>query len=149
VAPGLVKLEITESLLMDNPEAVAARLGALRDLGVQLGVDDFGTGYSSLSYLHRFPVHTLKIDRSFVSRIGTVAGSSEIVRTVVALAHNLRLDTVAEGIEHREQLDALREMGCEYGQGYFFSKPLDHDHAEAMIAAFPTWAFGSAKESVR
>jgi diguanylate cyclase (GGDEF)-like protein/PAS domain S-box-containing protein len=149
VTPHLVKLEITESLLMDNPEAVAARLGALRDLGVRLGVDDFGTGYSSLSYLHRFPVHTLKIDRSFVSRIGAAAGPGEIIRTVVALAHNLRLDTVAEGIEHRGQIDVLREMGCEFGQGYFFSRPLDRERVEDMLAAFPTWAIEPTRESAR
>jgi diguanylate cyclase (GGDEF)-like protein len=146
VDAGLVKLEITESLLMDNPEAVAARLGSLRELGVRLSVDDFGTGYSSLSYLHRFPVHTLKIDRSFVSRIGADSGPAEIVRTVVALAHNLKLDTVAEGIEHREQLDALREMGCEFGQGYYFSRPLDREHVEDMLAAFPTWVFDPVRE---
>jgi diguanylate cyclase (GGDEF)-like protein/PAS domain S-box-containing protein len=146
VDAGLVKLEITESLLMDNPEAVATRLGALRELGVRLSVDDFGTGYSSLSYLHRFPVHTLKIDRSFVSRIGADSGPAEIVRTVVALAHNLKLDTVAEGIEHREQLDALREMGCEFGQGYYFSRPLDREHVEDMLAAFPTWVFDPVRE---
>jgi EAL domain-containing protein (putative c-di-GMP-specific phosphodiesterase class I) len=139
VKPSAIKLEITESLLMENPEAVAERLAALRSLGVLLGIDDFGTGYSSLSYLHRFPVNTLKIDRSFVSRIGPRSEDSEIIRTVVALAHNLGLDTVAEGIETTEQLVHLQALGCEYGQGFLFAKPLHRDDTERLIAANPVW----------
>jgi diguanylate cyclase (GGDEF)-like protein/PAS domain S-box-containing protein len=140
VKPSAIKLEITESLLMENPEAVAERLAALRSLGVLLGIDDFGTGYSSLSYLHRFPVNTLKIDRSFVSRIGPRSEDSEIIRTVVALAHNLGLDTVAEGIETTEQLVHLQALGCEYGQGFLFAKPLHRDDTERLIASNPVWA---------
>jgi len=103
-------------------------------LGIQLSIDDFGTGYSSLSYLHRFPVNTLKIDRSFINNMGEDRESSEIVRTIVMLAHNLGIDVIAEGVETRQQLAKLRELQCEYGQGYFFSRPLPSQEAEALIA---------------
>jgi EAL domain-containing protein (putative c-di-GMP-specific phosphodiesterase class I) len=95
---------------------------------VHLSIDDFGTGYSSLSYLHRFPVNTLKIDRSFIGRMATGDENSEIVRTICTLANNLGMEVVAEGIETREQLELLRSLKCEYGQGYLFSKPLDAEN---------------------
>ncbi|HYP54495.1 MAG TPA: EAL domain-containing protein [Pyrinomonadaceae bacterium] len=129
-----LKLEITESVVMENIEKATAMLRELRDLGVQLSIDDFGTGYSSLSYLHRFPIDTLKIDRSFVMRMVDNSENIEIVRTIVMLAQILGMDVVAEGVETKEQLALLRKLGCENGQGYFFSRPLGVSGAEKVIA---------------
>ena len=137
--PAYVKLEITESVLMDMPDAVNPTLQALRALGLELSLDDFGTGYSSLSYLHRFPLDVLKIDRSFVSRIDTEEESKAIIQTIITLAHQLGLDVVAEGVESAEQLRHLRALECEYGQGYFVSRPLDAETISALIAADPRW----------
>ncbi len=136
---GSLKLEITESALVDNTESAAQMLSQLRARNIQLCLDDFGTGYSSLSYLHRFPINTLKIDRTFVNRTGVEGDSTEIVRTCVMLAHSLGMDAVAEGVETKEQLAQLRALGCEYGQGYFFSKPLPAAAALAILAAPPQW----------
>jgi diguanylate cyclase (GGDEF)-like protein/PAS domain S-box-containing protein len=133
LAPTSLKLEITESAVMENVETATKMLNQLRELGVQLAMDDFGTGYSSLSNLHRFPINTLKIDRSFITRMVENNENAEIVRTISGLAQNLGMDVVAEGVETREQLDILRSLGCQYGQGYFFSKPLDALRAEAFI----------------
>ena len=134
VRPQSVKLEITESVVMENIETATEMLQQMRALGVQLAIDDFGTGYSSLSYLHRFPIDTLKIDRSFVTRMTENSENMEIVRTVVVLAQNLGMDVVAEGVETNDQLVLLQKLGCENGQGYFFSKPVDHSGAEKIIA---------------
>jgi diguanylate cyclase (GGDEF)-like protein/PAS domain S-box-containing protein len=134
IDPRSLKLEITESMVMENIEAATEMLKELRALGVQLSIDDFGTGYSSLSYLHRFPIDTLKIDRSFVTQMAENNENAEIVRTIVMLAQNLGMDVVAEGVETNEQLALLRKLGCENGQGYFFSKPLDVAGAEKIIA---------------
>lgn len=119
-----IALEITESVLLQNTDSTAAVLAEVRNLGFRISIDDFGTGYSSLSYLHRFPVHNLKIDRTFVSGVAD-GGSSDIVATVVALAHQLKLEVVAEGVETLHQVDYLRQLGCEYAQGYYFAPPLD------------------------
>jgi EAL domain-containing protein (putative c-di-GMP-specific phosphodiesterase class I) len=108
-------------------------------MNVGLHIDDFGTGYSSLSYLHRFPVDTLKIDRSFVTRMGAQDENHEIVRTIVILAHSLGMAVLAEGIETAAQLDQLRHLSCDLGQGSFFSPPLEADRAGAMIASKPRW----------
>ena len=137
--PEFLKLEITESVVMEDAESGTAMLRQLRDLGIQLSIDDFGTGYSSLSYLHRFPVNTLKIDRSFVSRMGANGENSEIVRAILGLAHSLELDVVAEGIETKEQLALLRRLGCDFGQGYFFSRPLDSDVATKLLTNPLKW----------
>ncbi len=136
-----LRLEITESAIMENCEAAAAMLLQLRILGVQLHVDDFGTGYSSLSYLQRFPVHALKIDRSFVREMGSDSEDSQIVQTIMALACKLGIEVVAEGVETAEQLAQLRALECidGQGQGYFFSQPLDSKAAEALIVAKPQW----------
>lgn len=130
-----LKLEITETAVMEKAEVATAMLGQLKELGVKLHIDDFGTGYSSLSYLHRFPVDELKIDRLFVSRMGADDESSEIVATIVQLAHNLGMEVTAEGVETVEQLAQLRALSCEYGQGYYFSRPLVAESANLMIEA--------------
>jgi diguanylate cyclase (GGDEF)-like protein/PAS domain S-box-containing protein len=133
LSAGLLKLEITEGLLMGEAGHVAATLDELKALGVELCIDDFGTGYSSLSYLHRFPIDTLKIDRSFVARLSTDGQSEQIVQTILVLAQSLRMRAVAEGVETAEQADRLRSMGCEYAQGFRFSRPLPGDDAGALI----------------
>jgi diguanylate cyclase (GGDEF)-like protein len=130
--PHCLKLEITESVVMENAEAAALMFKQLRLLGVQLSIDDFGTGYSSLSYLHRFPLNYLKIDRSFVSRL-TTDNDNAIVRTISTLARNLGMEVIAEGIETDEQYQQLKMLGCEYGQGYLFSRPVDNDHVPHLL----------------
>lgn len=131
--PHNLKLEITESVVMENIEATSRMLERLRSIGVELSIDDFGTGYSSLSYLHRLPIDTLKIDRSFVSHIHENNENKEIVRTIILLAQNLGLGVIAEGVETKEQVESLRELKCEHGQGFFFSKPLDAESAGKLI----------------
>ena len=132
--PRGLKLEITESVVMENIEMATQMLQQLRDLGVQLSIDDFGTGYSSLSYLHRFPIDTLKVDKSFVMEMVDNNENIEIVRTIIMLAQNLGMDVIAEGIETKEQLALLRKLKCEKGQGYYFSKPLETAAAENLLS---------------
>jgi diguanylate cyclase (GGDEF)-like protein/PAS domain S-box-containing protein len=134
-----LKLEITENIILENDESATTMLSQLRELGIQLSIDDFGTGYSSLGRLHRFPIDMLKIDRSFVSKIGVNGRNFEITETIMTLAQKLGVDVTAEGIETAEQLAQLRELNCDYGQGYFFSRPLDNEAAEALITARPQW----------
>ncbi|MEM8604987.1 MAG: EAL domain-containing protein, partial [Cyanobacteria bacterium P01_H01_bin.121] len=132
IRPGSLKLEITESRL--GPESVALNtLRQLEEQGVRLCIDDFGTGYSSLSRLHRFPISTLKIDRSFIERLRTNQDGAAVVQTIIALAHTLGMDVVAEGIENADQLNKLQALGCEYGQGFLFSEALDHRTATQLI----------------
>ena len=130
-----LKLEITESVVMENAEMATTMLKQLSDLDVHLCIDDFGTGYSSLSYLHRFPVDTLKIDRSFVNRIQEKDENVEIVRTIATLARNLGMEVVAAGVESIEQLACLKALNCEYAQGYHFSRPLIAEDAASFIEA--------------
>jgi len=130
--PYLLQLEITESAVIENTKTITEMILQLRNLGIRLSMDDFGTGYSSLSYLHNFPIHTLKIDRSFISNKGEV-GDNEIVRTIIMLARNLGLDVVAEGVETTEQLAYLQALDCEYAQGFLFSKPLDPNMVENTL----------------
>ena len=131
---GDLRLEITEGVVMGDAAAAAALLGGLKEVGVGLDIDDFGTGYSSLSYLHEFDIDVLKIDRSFIRRMCAGDGNFEIVRTIVSLAHSLELEVTAEGVETEEQLSRLRGLGCEYGQGYYFSRPVEAAAAEPLIA---------------
>ncbi|MDX2096324.1 MAG: EAL domain-containing protein [Leptolyngbyaceae cyanobacterium bins.59] len=131
--PASLKLEITESVVMEDARSAIALLGHLKQLGVSLQIDDFGTGYSSLSYLHRFPTDTLKIDQSFVARLGTTDDSSEIIRAIVTLAHNLGMTVTAEGIETLEQMSQLRSFQCEHGQGFLFSRAVDSRTAEQIL----------------
>lgn len=131
-----LKLEITESVIMENTQCATSMLRQLKALGVQLYMDDFGTGYSSLSYLRRFPIDVLKIDHSFISSMVIGDENVEIVRTIVTLAHNLGMFVTAEGIETAEQLALLKALKCEFGQGYFFSSPVNGKEAEALIADY-------------
>ncbi len=128
--PKYLKLEITESMVMENIDSAIKLLNRIRALGVELSIDDFGTGYSSLSYLHRFPINTLKIDRSFVSQMMDGDENAEIVRTIVTLARSLQMDVVAEGVETMPQLQRLTSLHCDYVQGYLFSEPV------SIMAAF-------------
>jgi diguanylate cyclase (GGDEF)-like protein len=132
VAPSRLTLEITEGVVLEHSEVVGNVLRELRALGVQLGLDDFGMGYSALSYLQNFPFHTIKIDRAFVSGIES-GSNTEIIRAIVALAAGLAMDVTAEGIETADQVDRLRQLSCEFGQGYFFDKPLTSQDARAML----------------
>ena len=135
LAPECLRLEITESVLVEGIEAVSARLERLRTLNVTLDMDDFGTGYSSLSYLRRFPLDALKIDRSFVRRLGGRRGDLEVVRAILALGHSLGMDVIAEGVETEAQRDHLIELGCTIGQGYLFAEPLEPAKAETLLGA--------------
>jgi len=134
-----LKLEITESAIMEHPESATELLQQLRDRDIQLSIDDFGTGYSSLSYLHRFPLHTLKIDRSFIQRISETRQNLEIIQAIITLGHHLNMTVTAEGVETSEQLFLLRSLGCEEGQGYFFARPLEANAAEALLQDHPHW----------
>ncbi len=136
VEPGSLKIEITESAIIENVDAAAAILKQLKLLGIRVSLDDFGTGYSSLSYLHRFPIDTLKIDRSFVTRM-SLPKNTEIIRTIVTLAQNLGMDVIAEGVETGEQIIQLSGMNCEYVQGYLVSKPVTAQEVEQLIRE--TW----------
>jgi diguanylate cyclase (GGDEF)-like protein len=133
--PRCLKLEVTETAAMKDAEAAITVLTRLKGLGVRLSMDDFGTGYSSLSFLHRFPLDTLKIDRSFIQRIDDAGRNWEIVRTIGTLAENLGMDVVAEGVETAVQRAVLHRLGCQYGQGYFFSRPIDAQAVRAMLSA--------------
>jgi len=139
MAPDSLKLEITESTVMEDPSTAVEMLQQMKALGIRLAIDDFGTGYSSLSYLHRFPLDTLKIDRSFISGATGGVNGMEIARTIMPLAKNLQLDVVAEGVETAEQVQELKKLDCKYAQGYFFSKPLSRDEAEALLAEHAVW----------
>ena len=140
LTPGALVLEITETTLMRDSGATARRLQALKELGVLIAIDDFGTGYSSLAYLRQFPVDALKIDRSFIAGMADSPESAAIIHTLVELGHTLGLDTVAEGIEDLDQLQALRDEQCRRGQGFLFSRPIEPSVIEAILSATPTRA---------
>ena len=135
LAPHLLTLELTESVLMQDAEAATAMLVDLKSLGVRLAIDDFGTGYSSLNYLRRFPIDELKIDRSFVASLDDGPTQSAVVLSILRLSETLHLETVAEGIEEPSQLAVLRELGADLGQGYLFAQPLDVAGVTALIEA--------------
>jgi EAL domain-containing protein (putative c-di-GMP-specific phosphodiesterase class I) len=140
--PGLLGLEITESVVMRDPEASTTALRALKELGVRLAVDDFGTGYSSLAYLRRFPVELLKVDQAFVHGLGAESVDAEdraIVAAVVSLAHTLGMKAIAEGVETPEQLSELRALGCDMAQGFLVAKPITTLAVDDLIARNPRW----------
>jgi diguanylate cyclase (GGDEF)-like protein len=134
LASNDLKLEITESIMMHDASAISA-LRELKEIGIRIAMDDFGTGYSSLSYLKRFPIDTLKIDRSYVDGLGSDAGDTAIVHATIAFAKALNLSVTAEGIENAGQLACLRELGCELGQGYHFAKPLPSEKARELLVS--------------
>jgi EAL domain-containing protein (putative c-di-GMP-specific phosphodiesterase class I) len=136
---GCLELEITESVVMQDAEATDATLRALKAIGIRLAIDDFGTGYSSLSYLKRFPVDTLKIDRSFVDGLGHDSQDTAIVQSVAALGRALDLAVTAEGVETPVQLALLKYMGCDYAQGYLFGKPMPAADLTTLLTREPTW----------
>ena len=144
--PEYLRLEMTESGIMEDPEAAAHALSSLSEIGVKTYIDDFGTGYSSLNYLANLPVHALKIDRDFVSRLDIDERNSMIVRSVVALAHNLGLKVIAEGVETPHQLDYLKALKCEYGQGYLFSPSRPSEQATEFITQWS--GIGDARKMV-
>ena len=134
INPDLIWLEITEGTLMRDPDRTIQTLGRLRDQGMHIAIDDFGTGYSSLSYLKQLPVECLKIDRGFVGELDKSTEGAAIVKAVIALAEALGLACIAEGVETDTQLRLLRDLGCEFAQGYLFGRPM----AAATLEPFPT-----------
>ncbi len=144
-----LKLELTESVVMDDVDASIDILLQLKALKLKLGIDDFGTGYSSLSYLHKFPIDTLKVDRSFVMEMDSPGGTAELVKTIIALGHNLGMNIVAEGIEEEGQAQKLQALQCEYGQGYLFAKPLPAQAAEDLMANSVDWRQYGLKSSLK
>jgi EAL domain-containing protein (putative c-di-GMP-specific phosphodiesterase class I) len=135
--PQWIELEITEGLLLKDPADVRATLQRLHHMGFSIAIDDFGTGYSALSYLARFPVDTLKIDRSFIRDLTTNRDNAALVQAIVSLAHGLRMTLVAEGVETTAQRDELRALSCEQAQGFLYSKPVPIGEFEAMIKRWP------------
>lgn len=133
LAPACLKIEVTESILMDDLNRTITELNRLRKLGVQIAIDDFGTGYSSLSYLRRMPIDHLKIDRSFVRGLENTKENDQIVRSIITLARSLGLTVIAEGVENRDQLDRLRTLDCDKAQGFMFSRPVDKDQALTLL----------------
>ena len=133
INPKLLKLELTESLLLENVEDTIATMNALNEIGIRFSLDDFGTGYSSLQYLKRLPLHQLKIDQSFVRDLASDDGDKAIVQTIIAMAHGLNLDVIAEGVETEEQRQLLLSMGCTHYQGYLYSKPVQVEQFEALL----------------
>jgi diguanylate cyclase (GGDEF)-like protein len=131
--PRSLKLEITESFLMEDTK-ITAVLSQLKEMDVQIHIDDFGTGYSSLSYIQQFPVSALKIDRSFINKMGAEGEDSEIVKAIVNLAHNLNMDVIAEGVEKGEHLSILKALKCKYVQGYYYSRPVNSREAEILLS---------------
>jgi predicted signal transduction protein with EAL and GGDEF domain len=131
--PSRVELEITETVVLDDVDAVVGTLGLLKDLGVRISLDDFGTGYSSLTHLCRLPIDTVKVDRSFVSQLGTGTRDASIVEMVVTMARTLRLDVVAEGVETEQQAAMLRHYGCPFAQGFLFSEPVPAAHIDRCL----------------
>ncbi|HEY4908224.1 MAG TPA: EAL domain-containing protein, partial [Methylomirabilota bacterium] len=130
-----LKLEITESTVMQDAPVTLTKLNELKELGVRLAIDDFGTGYSSLGYLKRFPVDTLKIDRSFVKGLSADGGDNAIVRAVVTVAKSLNMDVTAEGVETEGQLTELKALGCDHGQGFLFARPVTAERVAPLLAS--------------
>jgi EAL domain-containing protein (putative c-di-GMP-specific phosphodiesterase class I) len=141
-----LQLEITESVIMENARASIRMLEQLQSCGPKISIDDFGTGYSSLSYLQRFPIDSLKIDRSFVFTLDQGADNYEFVKTIRTLASNLDLAVVAEGVENQEQLAMLQKLKCEFAQGYYFAKPMDAEAAEKFLSDPLPWLAASSTQ---
>ena len=149
VAPDLLELELTESLLMSDAEEAAGMLRELKGLGVRLGIDDFGTGYSSLAYLKRFPLDTLKIDRAFIRDIVTDSDDATLTLTIINLAHSMRLKVVAEGVETQAQVDFLRRNGCDEMQGYYFARPMPAGECLRMLIEDREFTENATRSAIR
>jgi EAL domain-containing protein (putative c-di-GMP-specific phosphodiesterase class I) len=128
-----LKIEITESVILENAKDVIHKIETFKKMGIKFSIDDFGTGYSSMAYLQKFPVDQLKIDLSFVRDMHTNKGNLEIVRAIIRLAHSLRLNVVAEGVEQSVHRQLLSSMGCDFGQGYFFSRPVSAESLQRLL----------------
>ncbi|MEM1256074.1 MAG: EAL domain-containing protein [Cyanobacteria bacterium P01_H01_bin.21] len=139
IDPSRLKLELTESVAMEDVDAAIQQLTRLQQKGLYISLDDFGTGYSSLSYLHRLPINSLKIDKSFVDRMESIRENADIVETIVSLGHRLKLDIIAEGVETSTQAYLLKQLECEYAQGYYFAKPLPRDQATHLLVQNKRW----------
>ncbi|MGC2134882.1 MAG: EAL domain-containing protein, partial [Xanthobacteraceae bacterium] len=135
IAPGMIEIELTESVLMDITQQHNERLERLRKLGVRIAIDDFGTGYSSLSYLVNYPINRVKIAQELVFGVDTDSRSATVVRAAIRLAHELGIEIIAEGVETEGQEKFLLSAGCEYGQGYYFSRPVDAERATELLRA--------------
>jgi EAL domain-containing protein (putative c-di-GMP-specific phosphodiesterase class I) len=135
LSPDHIELELTETLVMQDPSAAEETMRSLRDAGLRLSLDDFGTGYSSLAYLKRFPFSSVKIDRAFVTDITTNTGGAAIAKAIIGMGHSLQLTVIAEGVETAEQLQMLRESGCDQVQGFYFSRPVAADELAGMLLA--------------
>lgn len=144
--PASLRLEVTESALMEDCTTISETLMRIQDMNIQVHMDDFGTGYSSLSCLHRLPIQTLKIDRSFVGKLGLSDDTWKIVQAIVSLAHNLGMEVIAEGIENLMQMKMLQNLRCNCGQGYYFSKPISSDIIESMLSKKAPWSAAFKKE---
>ncbi len=149
VPKGTLKLEITESLVMENPERAVEILTWLKTFGASLALDDFGTGYSSLSYLHRFPCDTIKVDRSLVRDSGLNGSTPLILRSIIALAHELGKEVVAEGVETAADASYLRSIGCEYGQGFYYGEPMSAKDVASLLAALASHRKRKERERAR
>jgi EAL domain-containing protein (putative c-di-GMP-specific phosphodiesterase class I) len=147
IDPRQIHLEITETLLMEAPEVARTELEKCRGIGLNVSIDDFGSGYSSLSYLHYFPIDTLKIDQSFIRSMATQPGSLVLVKTIVGLAKSLGMTIIAEGVERAQDAELLRDLGCEYIQGYFFSRPLPFDAAMKFVQSWQAPKLGVAAQN--
>ncbi len=147
VPANQIKLELTESLLVSDPDQAASALGLLKETGIKLSIDDFGTGYSSLSYLHKFPFDTLKIDRAFVSRMVGDRASQRLVRSIVKMAAALEMETVGEGIENLTEVAALQDMNCSYGQGFLLARPMPAIELENLISQRGNYGWIPAPEA--
>jgi EAL domain-containing protein (putative c-di-GMP-specific phosphodiesterase class I) len=134
-----LKIEITESAIIENDRLATEIIEQLKSRQIEISLDDFGTGYSSLSYLHRFPIDKLKIDRSFINRIGETGENLEIVEAILTFAKNLGIPAIAEGVETAAQFEQLKAMGCHFAQGYYFSRPLDRQKAEKLLEKNPKY----------
>ena len=139
ILPHQLRVELTERALLENNDVVLLNMKELKALGIKILLDDFGTGYSSLSYLHRFPLDVLKIDRSFISNVQEHDNKSHqaIIKAIIDLANNLNMSTIGEGIESKEDATILQKMNCQYGQGYYFSKPMNAEQTTINLLASP------------
>ncbi|MCW8997820.1 MAG: EAL domain-containing protein, partial [Kangiellaceae bacterium] len=136
ISPHVVAIEITENTLMETTRVVSEHLLRLRDNGFQVSLDDFGTGYSSLAYLKKFDIDFIKIDQSFVRNLSTHSSDLALCEAIIVMSHKLGLKVIAEGVENEEQMNLLSDAGCDYGQGYFFSKPVDSESFEQFLLEF-------------